>query len=415
MDNSRQLGIFAPIALDVYQNWDDVKNNTGAAVLRSDLATTGPGKGAELVAVRNGYFSTVPRTVDAKARDVWSVKDFGAVGDGVTNDTVAVQNAVSWVGSQGGTLFFPAGSYLVTASIGAGLPSNYSTKGMKIVGSGMSSTRILWGSGSAGAGLYFYMNDQTYPLEISDISLMTYNQGVGVGIQALWPSAAGVSSPAAHIENVQITAPLGVSAWFNMGIELTNAYMSTISNCVIRGNGPGTPNIRSMDRGISLIGTSTDVKVTNTHIYFANRGIHLQDFSEGLNIAQCYIIWVTEGVTGLNGSGAPGFFCSNTHIYAFNHGIYLVGRPQAMIHSNLIYQDPNAVVPSFTGIALSGNSTHGAVHGNFIYAGSPTPSRTAITIDSSNCTVYGNNFISVSTGVNVTSAGSSGYLAFGQR
>lgn len=57
------------------------------------------------------------RTVQSKLRDFVSVKDFGAVGDGVTNDTAAIQAAIDYVASLGGgQVFFPpvTGYYLVT-------------------------------------------------------------------------------------------------------------------------------------------------------------------------------------------------------------------------------------------------------------------------------------------------------------
>lgn len=44
-----------------------------------------------------------------------SAKTYGAVGDGVTNDTAAVQAAVS--AAAGNTVFFPPGDYLITAAI----------------------------------------------------------------------------------------------------------------------------------------------------------------------------------------------------------------------------------------------------------------------------------------------------------
>lgn len=52
----------------------------------------------------------VPRTVQEKLRERVSVSDFGAVGDGVTNDTVAIQAAIN----SGKDLFFPAGTYLAS-------------------------------------------------------------------------------------------------------------------------------------------------------------------------------------------------------------------------------------------------------------------------------------------------------------
>lgn len=415
MRNARQLGVLAPIAKEIFDTWPSIKDGDSTVV--EDLAnTTDPSKGSQMVGYKFNGTSSVARTVNTKLRDWVSLKDFGAVGNGIADDTIAIQNALNWASSNGITLYIPAGIYRLFTAVGIGSSSSYISKGMRIVGAGKGTTYFRWDASSSSAGMYFYMNDQTYSLQISDMSVQTYRQGVGVAIAAFWPDASGVSSPAAHIVNVEIGAPLGVQGWFQYGIELRNAYMSTIDNVVIRGTGAGTPNRRDMLRGISLSGTSTDVKIINTHIYFAFRGIHLQDFSEGANIAHCYIIWVTEGITGLDGSSAPGFFCSNSHIYAFGHGIFLVGRPQAMISNNLIYQDPTASVPTFTGIAIGTNSTHAAVSGNLVYAGSSgTPSRAAIQIDAPNCTVWGNNFIGTTVGVTVTGAGTSGYLSFGQR
>lgn len=55
----------------------------------------------------------VATTVQTKLRESVSVKDFGAVGDGVTDDTAAIQAASqSLTGNQ--TLYFPDGTYLVS-------------------------------------------------------------------------------------------------------------------------------------------------------------------------------------------------------------------------------------------------------------------------------------------------------------
>jgi parallel beta-helix repeat protein len=53
-----------------------------------------------------------------------SVKDTGAKGDGVTDDTAAIQAAVNRVGGTGGTVSVPDGSYMINALTGVQLKSN---------------------------------------------------------------------------------------------------------------------------------------------------------------------------------------------------------------------------------------------------------------------------------------------------
>lgn len=66
----------------------------------------------------------VGRTVESKLRDVVSVKDCGAVGDGATDDTAAINVAISiaqaLVASRfmnGVTVFFPRGAYKITSTL----------------------------------------------------------------------------------------------------------------------------------------------------------------------------------------------------------------------------------------------------------------------------------------------------------
>jgi len=55
----------------------------------------------------------VPRNLQEKLTETVSVKDFGAVGDGVTDDTVAIQLALSKI-QDNFCIKFPAGQYIVT-------------------------------------------------------------------------------------------------------------------------------------------------------------------------------------------------------------------------------------------------------------------------------------------------------------
>lgn len=59
----------------------------------------------------------VETTVQAVLREHVSVKDFGAVGDGATNDTTAIQAAYTYAHSVNKTLYIPEGRYLVSGLV----------------------------------------------------------------------------------------------------------------------------------------------------------------------------------------------------------------------------------------------------------------------------------------------------------
>ena len=72
---------------------------------------------SELVTFLQSGTGAVQRTTQSKLRDVVSVKDFGAVGDGVTDDTSAIQAAVSAGIAGGKGVYIPSGTYKVTSTI----------------------------------------------------------------------------------------------------------------------------------------------------------------------------------------------------------------------------------------------------------------------------------------------------------
>jgi hypothetical protein len=84
----------------------NAKVDGAAAIQSTKLAFTQAGTG------------TVTRTVDGKLKDIVSVKDFGAVGDGVADDTAAVTNAKALLDSQQNGVFLAgSGEYATTGTI----------------------------------------------------------------------------------------------------------------------------------------------------------------------------------------------------------------------------------------------------------------------------------------------------------
>lgn len=82
--------------------------------------------------------STTARTLANRFADIYNVKDYGAVGDGVADDTVAIQAAVAAAALAHGTVYFPTGTYIMTAPL-----DGDDTFGLNLLGSGMSGSIIV--------------------------------------------------------------------------------------------------------------------------------------------------------------------------------------------------------------------------------------------------------------------------------
>jgi len=120
------------------------------------LAVLAASSGSSLIGYINSGSGAAARTVQARLRDMLSVKDFGALGDGTTNDVTAIQNAINAAaalpasgsisglgGISGATVYFPPGVYRINSGIT--IPD-----GVKLVGNGERATVInYYGSGSA--------------------------------------------------------------------------------------------------------------------------------------------------------------------------------------------------------------------------------------------------------------------------
>ena len=92
---------------------------TATALVRSDLASTATGEGAEMVGYLAPYTGAVARTQAGKNSEAVSAEDYGAVGDGVTNDTTAIQAALTnakWVRLTAGKTYMVAGLAPVSGS-----------------------------------------------------------------------------------------------------------------------------------------------------------------------------------------------------------------------------------------------------------------------------------------------------------
>jgi hypothetical protein len=84
------------------------------------------------VALDAAHLNALAQAVGNSARQArFDVRDYGATGNGTTDDTTALQAAIAALPANGGTLYFPQGTYLISGTLDFG-----SRLGVKVVGEG---------------------------------------------------------------------------------------------------------------------------------------------------------------------------------------------------------------------------------------------------------------------------------------
>jgi hypothetical protein len=104
-------------------SWDNIPGISNANTLADDLANTSNiALGDALVGFKQTYAlgivpGAVGKTLNNKLQDLVSVKDFGAKGDGTTDDTASIQAAINLACTYGGNVYLPSGVYKISAAL----------------------------------------------------------------------------------------------------------------------------------------------------------------------------------------------------------------------------------------------------------------------------------------------------------
>lgn len=299
--------------------------------------------------------------------DIVSVKDFGAKGDGTTDDTTAVQNAMDAL-SSGGVLYFPAGAYKLTAQLVVPSNQNYSMRG-----AGMEVTRLFW-TNSAG-GVYWnatgFARFKSFTIE--GMSLTTTYAGGGTAIQV--GDGSSVIESAVTFRDLAITGNDGVhetSSYWTRGVYLYGLRFAVFENVRIWGKD-----------GISTSYESTE-------------GVYLRATTSGAQVGFCFSnFWVSNFRYGIRGEGwLEGIYVQNGEIWNCEKAIS-IDRTGATMAGALFVK--NMHTNAWAGNVFAKNMNAVCVTGCDIYHGCAPPSgamgSNMINLETCDmCIVSGNKF-----------------------
>jgi hypothetical protein len=283
--------------------------------------------------------TTAPRTLPDRLAEIKNVKDFGATGNGVTDDWNAIQRAVNWTTRPGrGIIFFPPGNYVISRSVYFnGTNTNTDVTGwpyqnwdaLKGGASGLSV--IFQGSGNASriinnSGDFAFQRNNPFPSaircavrdfriegfggvrllgcvggDVSGLSLSTFQ-----GVDVAGTSTASVAGPGRTqrlngsgdaysmvVSNCQMVSGLGSGGY---GVAVATGK---VDGCTIQGYDHG---IRLAGPGAVAVGNRTEVNNIGVMVGIDGYGnqLHTVGFKiDGLQTESCNL----AGVEIFDGAG----------------------------------------------------------------------------------------------------------------
>ena len=344
---------------------------------------------AQNVSYTPPFTAAVGTNVEAKLSEYVSVKDFGAVGDGVTDDTVAIQAALD---SGANLITFPVGDYYVAGQVtvssntiidfGASqITTDYNGVLFYVAGtSGSRKENVVFRNGTLTAttiGTTGQMAIQAIWADNVSVQNCIFNDFGGVmvkfnggnyncevvdsvsnnsGLIAFYAEADGSASPVEQCDNIRFVRNTVVGG--DYGIEAKQSTNVLISENFINGTGhttrkPGilvtrdystgaeypprgiivTDNIIENCDGYGIqITESADVIVSNNRVY--------NTYNTGISVAGSHLTVSNNQVSKVTGTGS-GFAFGYADVTTGSHGITDNGYSNA--HGTFIGNSANLV------------------------------------------------------------------------
>ena len=377
---------------------NDVNVATYVTVPNNTAAIAGLGNSAGIVYTPSGT-GAVTTNVQAKLRETSSVKDFGAKGDGTTDDTIAIQKAIAAVSAAGGgTVFFPTGTYKITSELiissNAVFLTGEGRRASIIAPTAMATDFILFNAVQQGGfsnlaivptaaqtgttssairtynshnivldNFWIYGNCQTGVIcDGGTDQFLTTVSNFEIGLCAIYGIQVGSASYYAQ----DTTICNGIVASCYVGINLINCsgvYVSNVDALTCTGEGISTyPATGNKVTACFFSEVLADSSTSGHGFAFIDNGGKVTD----INLTNCWS--ATNYLSGLICSANCNGILINSSRFINNqqHGIFLQGGVNYTISSNQIGMNSMQGSALYHGIAVAANVSHFTITSNFI-------------------------------------------------
>lgn len=282
------------------------------------------------------------RTDPARWSDIKNVKDFGATGDGSTDDRAAIQAAIDYTTApfstaNRGVIFFPPGTYHIAASGGVGLTFNQGGNS-SIVFMGCGDCSVISGS-FAGPLLQRDLAGAGSPYSGTKvIEKLSFVNGHATGVCVQWGSSVGLSVRQCLFSGYQCLMLADT-------VSFSSDQSFMVDACVFTSNGLV---------GATAINIAGNGTVQNCDITGFALGLNM--YGVGANVIGCRFetntvaIRLAEHIDGSTGSSMVGFLIAGSSFesngtailfpagagYGLIAGLYIIGFPGATIYEGTV-------------------------------------------------------------------------------
>jgi hypothetical protein len=366
----------------------DTMVSATAAIQSSKLSFTQSGTGA------------VARTIDSIFKEYISVKDYGAVGDGVTDDTTAIQAAFTYASGKQIGIYVPGGRYLVTSALTLNVTGSTSNA---IWGDGNGVSVIMLNTGGNGININYSGNwwlldvpPGSTACAFRDLTFTTTDLFVAGSKCLAFEGVSVEGRPARQtiIQNVEFQGFNNFqSGWATqLWLHDVGDFIITCCHFVM---GQATQGDGITWSGTAQANSPTEVRITACSFIYGDRGIYLTGIgTEGIYIVNTDWVGTNYGIY-VDVAAESGVHLSNGHMNCYKRCVYLNGMIGGTISGVLFYQNvPTTKTEKFVAIELLGNSSEFTIIGNqFAGSGVTTYADCAIYLGA-NAAIEFTNYIS---------------------